>query len=308
MTRTAGAVAVELAAPEATGLGAIAVERLDTLLDTTLRDLRGDFSLVLAGALAEAVGGAVTLASSPESGLVLALQPRGRVNLALTRPHLDGKQAVELDLPRGGAAPTFLDMDGVERVSGTRLLFRFGIGATELAGKRMITALQAVDAVLASAAAEPVPPGALELRHALLGAMAALPAWARAALARRQAGARSLRDGIARGHRLASRLPGAVAPDDGTTPGSRAWTRSSCAGRWRGAVRSWPAARWPARRSACATQELVSAVAESPELKRVIAEQSEGLGASAMTDLREGSARADTLAERVTRRFLRRSR
>ena len=57
-----------------------------------------------------------------------------------------------------------------------------------------------------------------------------------------------------------------------------------------------------------ATQELVSAVAESPELKRVIAEQSEGLGASAMADLREGSARADTLAERVTRRFLRRSR
>lgn len=71
---TAGAVAVELAAPEATGLGAIAVERLDTLLDTTLRDLRGDFSLVLAGALAEAVGGAVTLASSPDSGLVLALR------------------------------------------------------------------------------------------------------------------------------------------------------------------------------------------------------------------------------------------
>jgi hypothetical protein len=70
----AGAVAVELAAPEATGLGAIAVERLDTLLDTTLRDLRGDFSLVLAGALAEAVGGAVTVASSPESGLVLALR------------------------------------------------------------------------------------------------------------------------------------------------------------------------------------------------------------------------------------------
>ena len=69
----AGAVVVEIVAPEATGLGAIAVERLDTLLDTTLRDLRGDFSLVLAGALAETVGGAVTVASSPDSGLVLAL-------------------------------------------------------------------------------------------------------------------------------------------------------------------------------------------------------------------------------------------
>ena len=69
----AGAVVVEIAAPEASGLGAIAVARLDALLDTTLRDLRGDFSLVLAGALAEAVGGAVTVASSPDSGLVLAL-------------------------------------------------------------------------------------------------------------------------------------------------------------------------------------------------------------------------------------------
>jgi hypothetical protein len=69
----AGVAVVEIAAPEATGLGAIAVERLDTLLDTTLRDLRGDFSLVLAGAIADAVGGTVTLASSPESGLVLAL-------------------------------------------------------------------------------------------------------------------------------------------------------------------------------------------------------------------------------------------
>ena len=70
----AGAVVVEIAAPEATGLGAIAVERLDTLLDTTLRDLRGDFSLVLAGAIADAVGGAVTVASSPDDGLVLALR------------------------------------------------------------------------------------------------------------------------------------------------------------------------------------------------------------------------------------------
>jgi hypothetical protein len=70
---SAGAVVVEIAAPEAPGLDAIAVERLDTLLDTALRDLRGDFSLVLAGAIADAVGGAVTLASSPDSGLVLAL-------------------------------------------------------------------------------------------------------------------------------------------------------------------------------------------------------------------------------------------
>ena len=70
----AGAVVVEIVAPEATGLGAIAVAPLDVLLDTTLRDLRGDFSLVLAGAIADTVGGAVTLASSPQTGLVLSLR------------------------------------------------------------------------------------------------------------------------------------------------------------------------------------------------------------------------------------------
>jgi hypothetical protein len=69
----AGEIVVEIAAPEASGLGEIGAARLDALLATTLRDLRGDFSLVLAGAIADAVGGAVTVASSVESGLVLAL-------------------------------------------------------------------------------------------------------------------------------------------------------------------------------------------------------------------------------------------
>jgi hypothetical protein len=68
-----GAIVVDVAAPEATGLGPIAVAPLDALLATTLRDLRGDFSLVLAGAIADAVGGTVTVASSVESGLVLGL-------------------------------------------------------------------------------------------------------------------------------------------------------------------------------------------------------------------------------------------
>src|SRR3954468_17481267 len=68
------AMTVEIAAPEATELGLIPAERLDALLATSLRDLRGDFSLVLPGAIAHAVGGTVTVASSPDSGLVLALQ------------------------------------------------------------------------------------------------------------------------------------------------------------------------------------------------------------------------------------------
>lgn len=66
-------VMVEIAASEATGLGEIGMARLDALLGTSLRELRGDLSLVLAGAIADALGGAVYLASSSESGLVLTL-------------------------------------------------------------------------------------------------------------------------------------------------------------------------------------------------------------------------------------------
>ncbi len=45
-------------------------------------------------------------------------------------------------------------------------------------------------------------------------------------------------------------------------------------------------------------------VADSPELKHVIAEQSESLAASAVTTLRDGSARADDAVESVARRLL----
>jgi hypothetical protein len=64
---------VEIAAPQAGGLGTIGMARLDTLLATTLRELRGDLSLVLSGAVADALGGAVYLASDSEGGLVLVL-------------------------------------------------------------------------------------------------------------------------------------------------------------------------------------------------------------------------------------------
>ena len=68
-----GSVIVEIAAPEVGGLGTIAKARLDALLATTLRELRGDLSLVLSGAIADALGGAVYLASDAEEGLVLVL-------------------------------------------------------------------------------------------------------------------------------------------------------------------------------------------------------------------------------------------
>jgi len=65
---------VEIAAPEVSGLGAVDDDRLEALLTTTLRDLRGDASLILAGAIADAIGGAVHVGSSPARGLVLGLR------------------------------------------------------------------------------------------------------------------------------------------------------------------------------------------------------------------------------------------
>jgi len=198
-------------------------------------------------------------------------------------------------------------MDGEGRVSAARLLFRFGIGTTELAGERLIAALRELDSVMPDVAAEGAPERTLRLHHALLGAVTSLPAWARVTLARRRA-ARSMSRRGANGRRLASRLPGAdrirqryemllARVEAQLVRWALAGRREELAGR---------ALAETAIREA--SHELVSAVAESPELKRVIAEQSEGLGTSAMAELRESTARADALAERVTRRFLRRSR
>jgi len=73
---------VEIAAPDVSGLGAVDDDRLEALLTTTLRDLRGDASLILAGAIADAIGGAVHVGSSPARGLVLGL----RLPTATTQP------------------------------------------------------------------------------------------------------------------------------------------------------------------------------------------------------------------------------
>jgi hypothetical protein len=67
-------VIVEIVAPAASASGVIDRERLDTLLETALRDRRGDFSLVLAGAVADALGGAVYFAADAKRGHRLELQ------------------------------------------------------------------------------------------------------------------------------------------------------------------------------------------------------------------------------------------
>lgn len=67
-------VIVEIAGPNAGALGPISRARLDVALASSLPELRGDARLILAGAIADAVGGAVYIASDATTGLVLALQ------------------------------------------------------------------------------------------------------------------------------------------------------------------------------------------------------------------------------------------
>ena len=66
-------VILEIAAPEAWELGAIGKARLDVVLGSSLPELRGDARLILAGAIADRLGGAVYIASDAKAGLVLAL-------------------------------------------------------------------------------------------------------------------------------------------------------------------------------------------------------------------------------------------
>jgi signal transduction histidine kinase len=66
-------VVLEIAAPAAGELGAIGSARLDVVLASSLPELRGDTRLILSGAIADALGGAVYIASDSKAGLVLAL-------------------------------------------------------------------------------------------------------------------------------------------------------------------------------------------------------------------------------------------
>jgi signal transduction histidine kinase len=70
---TRGAVVVEIVAPDALALGAIDRERLDVALTTTFPELRGDTSLVLAGAIVDRLGGSVYIGSDAKAGLALAV-------------------------------------------------------------------------------------------------------------------------------------------------------------------------------------------------------------------------------------------
>ena len=116
--------------------------------------------------------------------------------------------------------------------------------------------------------------------------------------------ARRFGPSLATARRLARRLPGATR----STAHWEAWRarRRAQLARWAAVGRREEAAsRTVTRKALTALREAALArVAESPDLKRVIREQSEGIAVTAVTKLRNLSASADALAERAVSRLV----
>jgi hypothetical protein len=192
---------------------------------------------------------------------------------------------------------------------------RFGLGLIVLTRETLGSVLADVGAPAASPTrADPAAPTAPAAHHAAWGAFVELldrgrrtPALVRGYLSHASSyassSARRFAPSLARARRLARHLPGATR----SSAHWHAWRarRQAQLARWAAVgQREEAASRAVTRRALTALREAALArVAESPDLKRVIREQSEGIAVTAVTELRNRSARADALAERAVRRL-----
>jgi hypothetical protein len=196
--------------------------------------------------------------------------------------------------------------DAATPPSTPRLVFRFAVGGTALFGEWLGAALRAIDEL-------PPPPGeppaadGRGARTVLVGALSSAMRW-RPPLAPLQDAAHRAGRASRRGLGLLARLPGAGLA-------RRRWARAQ--DRAVARVRLWAeegareerAGRRLARRATPAFIELAAArFADSPELRLVIEQQSEGLAASSVAELRARAEQADGAVERVVRRVLHRPR
>jgi hypothetical protein len=193
-----------------------------------------------------------------------------------------------------------------------RLMLSLALGVIDLTNERVGAVLAACSAIAPPVELEPAPPGApVDVRHAALGFLTSAiagvsraPARARARLRRVAASARRRAAPLDRANELARRVPGLP----------RAMGRLRA---WRDRGRE-QVARWAelGRRQQAQSrvlafdaltvlrENMLARVSESPELKDVIREQSTGIAVTAMSELRESSARADSLVERTVGRLL----
>ena len=190
-------------------------------------------------------------------------------------------------------------------------MLRFVLGLTELTNERVGAVLSACSTVAPPAALEPTTAGAaLSLRHAALGLLSdavggvsRAPALVRARWRRLAASAQQRAAPLDRLGKLVGRLPGVPRAVDRL----HAWHSQ---GRKR--LASWAelGRREQAESRILAfdaltvlRENMLARVSESPDVKSVIREQSQGIAVTAMGELRERSARADNLAERTVGRF-----
>jgi hypothetical protein len=204
-------------------------------------------------------------------------------------------------LPPPGATPT-----GARPEVGTpRLLFRFAVGGSALLAEWLGSALRAVDELPAPGEVEP-PVARAPGRAVLVGAASSAMRW-RPRLGPLETAAREAGRAGRRGLRFLANVPGAGAvrrraarAQEAVAARLQCWAEEG--------AREERAGRRLARLATPSFFELaVARLAESPELKLVIAEQSEGLAKSSVGELRERSEHADRVVEKVVRRVLRRS-
>jgi hypothetical protein len=184
--------------------------------------------------------------------------------------------------------------------SGARLIGRLILGSAVFGGERLVQALQLLDRT--PGLPPPSAPSRASWRHVLIGGALESPRWVRRGLARTRPLSRAAARSVVQGWRAVRWLPGAEQ--------SERWfaARRQRAAEWAElGRREEGAARALAQSAGLAFVELALAVvADSPDVRKVIEEQSTGLAQSALEDTRDRSQRADALAERVARRLLRR--
>jgi hypothetical protein len=195
------------------------------------------------------------------------------------------------------------------RASAPRLVLRLLAGGAALGTERLVLALRILDELRDPVI--PDPRGSPSARHVALGALAEAPRWVGARLAAGTHRLRGLGRRAARMARPLQRLPYATRLV-GRAGHRYARLRGRAAARFAhlAAIGRYEEARARQLASAAlaAAVEIAAArLADSPDVRRLLEEQSEGLAASAVSELRDQTARADRLAESVVWRVLRRS-
>jgi hypothetical protein len=192
---------------------------------------------------------------------------------------------------------------GPSELGTARLIFRFAVGGSALLAEWVGTALRSIDRLPPVDGEEPVaiPTGA---RTVVVGALSsALRGWPRGAPIGVSGRAGRL---ARRGLRVLAILPGADLARRRLTSVRAAATAPLRRWAEEGAREELAGRRLAGLAAPRFFEAAVAHVADSPELRLVITQQSEGLAASSVAELRDRSQAADGAVERAVRRVLRR--